>query len=126
MKFQPDELAGTNVVTRIEPGCLWVGKQSFTHSLVVPWRGEVHNWQAPRHDQLTAEHFARLAALKPEVVIFGSGTRLRFPAPALIRSLIEARIGVETMDTGAAARTYNVLAAEGRTVVGAFLIEHSL
>lgn len=125
MKFQPDQLAGTNAITRIEAGRLWVGNQAFGHSLVVPWRGEVQDWQAARHDELTAEHFARLAALKPEVVIFGSGARLRFPAPALLRALIEARIGVETMDTGAAARTYNVLASEGRTVVGAFLIEGS-
>jgi len=33
------------------------------------------------------------------------------------------RIGVETMDTPAACRTYNILAGEGRHVVGAFLIE---
>lgn len=126
MKFQPDQLAGTNAITRIEAGRLWVGNQGYAHSLVVPWRGATLDWQLAQHTELSAEHFARLVALKPEVVIFGSGARLRFPAPPLIRALIEARIGIETMDTGAAARTYNVLAAEGRAVVGAFLIERSL
>ncbi len=125
MKFQPDQLAGTNAITRIEPGRLWVGSMAFSHSLVVPWRGELSDWGAATSADLTPEHFARLAALHPEVVIFGSGLRIRFPSPPLIRALIEARIGIETMDTGAAARTYNVLAAEGRTVVGAFLIEDS-
>ena len=56
-------------------------------------------------------------------MIFGSGRRLRFVAPALMRSLIERRIGVETMDTAAACRTYNVLLAEGRAVVAALLFE---
>jgi len=62
-------------------------------------------------------------ALKPELVIFGSGPRLRFVPPALLRSLIDSGIGVETMDTAAACRTYNVLVAEGRSAVAALLLE---
>ena len=50
-----------------------------------------------------------------------SGPRIRFAAPALLRPLIDARIGFETMDTAAACRTYNVLLAEGRSVVAALL-----
>ena len=69
-------------------------------------------------EQLLAEHFEQALALQPELVIFGSGPRLRFVAPALLRCLIERRIGVETMDTAAACRTYNVLASEGRAVRG--------
>ena len=53
--------------------------------------------------------------------VFGSGARLRFPAAALLRPLIDAGIGIETMDTAAACRTYNVLLAEGRKVVAALL-----
>ena len=64
-----------------------------------------------------------MLALAPELVIFGSGQRLRFVAPALLRPLIERRVGVETMDTAAACRTYNVLASEGRAVVAALLLE---
>jgi uncharacterized protein len=60
-------------------------------------------------------------ALEPELVIFGSGAMLRFPPPSLYRGLIDARIGLETMDSAAACRTYNVLAAEGRSVVAALL-----
>jgi uncharacterized protein len=58
---------------------------------------------------------------KPELVIFGSGQRLRFPAPQLLQGLIKQGIGVETMDSGAACRTFNVLAGEGRHVVLALL-----
>jgi uncharacterized protein len=122
VKFQPDHLAGTNAITRHEPGALWVGNQRFDRSLLVPWIGEVKPWAPAAADELTPEHFDELLAMKPELVIFGSGPRLRFVSPALLRSLIDRRIGVETMDTAAACRTYNVLVAEGRSAVAALLL----
>ena len=122
MKFQPDSLPGTNVLTRHEAGRVWVGSQPFAHSVVVPWQGEVRAWPLARFDALDAAHFEPLAAMGAAVVIFGSGARLRFPAPALLRTLIQRGIGVETMDTAAACRTYNVLASEGRAVVAALLV----
>ena len=67
--------------------------------------------------------FEKLLEERPELVIFGSGQRLRFPSPSLLRSLLSAHIGVETMDTSAACRTHNVLLAEGRCVVSALLFE---
>lgn len=123
MKFQPDHLAGTNAITRHEPGALWVGNQRFDRSLLVPWRGDVKPWAPASVEQLSAEHFEQVLALQPELVIFGSGPRIRFISPALIRSLIERGIGVETMDTAAACRTYNVLVAEGRSAVAALLMD---
>lgn len=122
MKFQPDQLAGTNVITRHDADALWVGNTRFGHSLLVPWQGAVLRWAPARPDELATEHFEALLALQPELVIFGSGPRLKFVAPALMRALIDRRIGVETMDTPAACRTYNVLAAEGRSVVAALLL----
>ena len=126
MKFQPDTLDGVNVITRQESGRLWVGKTPFTHSVLVPWVGAVQAWEPARLEDLQARHFECLVALRPEVVIFGSGPRLRFAPPALMRALIEQRVGVETMDTAAACRTYNVLAAEGRSVVAALLLQTGL
>ena len=122
MKFQPDTLPGVNVLTRHETGQVWVGATAYPHSVLVPLRGEVVRWDVAGFDDLSAAHFDALVALAPEVVLFGSGERLRFPQPAWLRSLIERRIGVETMDTAAACRTYNVLAAEGRSVGAALLL----
>jgi uncharacterized protein len=123
VKFQPDVLAGTNVITRHDADALWVGSTRFARSVLVPWQGTVLDW-APRHPaDLTAADFEAVLALKPEVVIFGSGPRLSFVSPALTRALIERRIGVETMDTAAACRTYNVLVAEGRSAVAALLLD---
>lgn len=123
MKFQPDSLPGANHVTRQEPGRVWINGAPFTHSVLVPSQGSVLDWQAAAFEALGPAHFDRIAALAPEVVIFGSGARLRFPSPALLRTLHAARIGFETMDTPAACRTYNVLVAEGRPVLAALLLE---
>lgn len=123
MKFQPDVLPGTNVVTRHDADALWVGSTRFGHSLLVPWRGTVLPWAAKTPGDLTEAHFEAVLALAPEVVIFGSGPRLQFIKPALMRALIDRRIGVETMDTAAACRTYNVLVSEGRSAVGALLLD---
>jgi len=125
MKFQPDTLDGVNPITRQEVGCIWVGNTPFRHSVLVPWRGEVLPWDARSSQALQVEHFDCMLPLAPEVVIFGSGTRLSFPSQALLRKLYAAHIGFETMDTAAACRTYNVLVAEGRNVLAALLIEPS-
>lgn len=105
MKFEPDRLDGVNVISRQEGGRVWVNGQAHEQSLVVPWRGITLVWPVTDFDALMPSHFEQLLALKPEVVIFGSGSRLRFVAPALMRSLIEGRVGTETMDTAAACRT---------------------
>ena len=125
MKFQPDQLAGTHVITRHDPDALWVGSQRYAHSLLVPWQGTVQRWAPARPDELSAADFEAVLALAPELVIFGSGPRQRFVPAALMRALIDRRIGVETMDTAAACRTYNVLVAEGRSAVAALLLDPS-
>ncbi len=122
VKFQPDVLAGTNVITRCDADAVWVGTQRHVGSVLVPWQGAVLPWPPSRHGDLLAAHFDAVLALQPELVIFGSGPRLAFVAPALLRTLIEHRIGVETMDTAAACRTYNVLVSEGRSAVAALLL----
>jgi uncharacterized protein len=123
MKFQPDTPDGGNAITRHERGRIWVGATAYRHSLLVPWTGSVVAWAPQAFDRLDAAAFEQIVALRPELVIFGSGERLRFAAPALMRSLIERRIGVETMDTPAACRTFNVLVSEVRPVVAALLVE---
>lgn len=124
MKIQPDRLDGVNAINRHETGRVWVNAQLHENSVLVPWRGLVQTWPVDRLQGLTTQHFEQVLALAPELVIFGSGSRLRFVSPALSRSLIERGIGMETMDTAAACRTYNVLASEGRSVVAALLLEN--
>jgi len=123
MKFQPDTPTGVNVITRQDPGRVWVGPAPFVSSLLVPWAGPVLPWPVQTFDELNAELFEQIARLDPELVIFGSGSRLRFPKPPWLQALIRRHIGVETMDTPAACRTYNVLVSEQRSVVAALIVE---
>jgi uncharacterized protein len=121
MKFQPDRAEGVNVITRHEPGRLWVGIVLFEGSVIVPWAGTPLPWPVSAHEELSEALFSALLQWKPELVIFGTGPRIRFPQPAWLRGLIQARVGIETMDTAAACRTYNVLASERRRVVAALM-----
>jgi len=123
MKFQLDEPQGGNTISRHDGQSVWVNGQVHRQSVLVPWQGSVQDWGVTFLDDLQEAHFERILHFKPELVIFGSGTRLRFVPPRLYRSLIEAHIGLETMDIGAACRTYNVLASEGRSVLAALLLE---
>ena len=100
-----------------------VNGAEYRTSVIVPWTGQVTPWEVSNFDALTEAHFEALAAFQPELVIFGSGAKIRFPKPQLMKLLIGRRIGVETMDTAAACRTYNVLLAEGRSVLAALLFE---
>ena len=122
MKLQPDRF-DTLFINAYGEDWFAVSGQKKHHSLVISSQGQCSDWGCASLAELSQEHFDRLAADAPEVVIFGSGAKLRFVSPALLRGLIERGIGVETMDTAAACRTYNILAQEGRRVVGALLLE---
>jgi uncharacterized protein len=99
-----------------------VGPEKITHNVVIASGGQRIQWAA-RFEDLGEADFQVLADLGVEVVIFGSGARIRFPKPAWIAPLAQRRIGIETMDTAAACRTYNILAQEGRDVAVALLLE---
>ncbi|APW46619.1 Mth938-like domain-containing protein [Rhodoferax antarcticus] len=121
MKIHPDSIS-VQSIKGYGPGWVQVADQKITHSVIIGSRGERLDWQCQRFEDLTRAHFDQLAQLKTELVIFGSGERLRFVNPALTQALIGQQIGMETMDTPAACRTYNILASEGRSVVVALLM----
>ena len=122
MKLQADR-SDTLTINAHGPG--WVAVNGVRHhsSVVVDSQSGVHPWDCATFANLTPAHFTPLAGNHPELVLFGSGLKLRFAQPALLQGLIQQRIGVETMDTAAACRTYNILAGEGRRVVAALIVE---
>ena len=122
MKLQPDKF-DVQAISGYGPGWVGVNGQRVERSIVIGSKGENFAWNCERFEDLSAAHFEQLVASKPELVVFGSGHKLRFVPPAFLRALMALRIGVETMDTLAACRTYNILAGEGRSVVAALLVE---
>ena len=121
MKFQPDPIQSSSV-TAYGPGWVTVNGQNFTSNLVISTESAPYLWECARFEDLQISHFERLAELSPELVIFGTGERIRFAHPSLLQCLYARRIGVETMATPAACRTYNFLAGEDRKVVAALLL----
>jgi uncharacterized protein len=124
MKIQPD-IIGAQSISAYGPGWISIGGEKITQSLVIGSRGERFDWNCRRFEDLSTAHFLRLAALNAELVIFGSGALIRFPPATWIKPLIDQQTGIETMDTQAACRTYNVLASEGRKVIAALLLEYA-
>jgi uncharacterized protein len=120
MKLVPDALQGYSI-TGYGPGWLAVNGEKSHSSVIISTKGYT-TWNCNSFDNLQAQHFEQLIELKPELILFGSGDRIRFPQPQWLESLYAHRIGVETMDTQAACRTYNFLSAEGRKVVAALLL----
>lgn len=99
-----------------------VNGQRFEFGLAVsPQRLDLDIFRALRFELLETSHFEWLCRQEAEIILLGTGAKLRFPHPSLTRPLLEARIGLEVMDTGAACRTYNLLAGEGRRVLAAIL-----
>jgi uncharacterized protein len=121
MKFQPDAIQGPSI-TGYGPGWVAVNGERFTSNLIVSASGEHRLWECTGFDALHAGDFEKLLDMEPELVIFGSGDRIRFPKPQWLQALYARRVGVETMDTHAACRTYNFLAGEGRRAVAALLL----
>ncbi len=121
MKLLPDPTQASSV-TGYGPGWVSVNGERFTSSLVVSTVASLFLWDCADFDDLKASHFEQLANMDAELVIFGSGPRIRFAQPALMQALYARGVGVETMDTQAACRTYNFLAGEGRKVVAALLL----
>jgi uncharacterized protein len=83
----------------------------------------INDWNVERFDALNVTHFEKLCALRPEVVLLGTGQKNRFPSPDLLVPLINEGIGVEVMDMQAACRTYMILMVEGRKVAAALLFQ---
>lgn len=121
MKFIPDALQGPSV-TGYGPGWVEVNGEKHHSSIIVSSQGICQPWSCARFEDLAEQHFEELSSFASELVLFGSGAHIRFPRPQWLTPLYSRRIGLETMDTQAACRTYNFLAGEGRKVVAALLI----
>lgn len=99
------------------------GQRHESSLLLSPQGIEIAPWAGLGFEALTAEHFEWIATRDLDILLLGTGNRLRFPHPSLTRALMEARIGLEVMDIGALCRTYNFLIAEGRNVGAAVLFD---
>jgi len=123
MKLHTSSTEKYQTVTGYDHTGVEINAQRFDYSVLVMPEVAPRPWNVTRFEDLTAAHFEQIAADKPDVVILGTGERQRFVHPRLVASLSSQRIGVESMDSHAACRTYNILMGEGRKAVLALIIE---
>ena len=122
MRLTLDTPAGINLVTHLGPDGVRVGKRMLARSFIVSAADLHEDWGVTEPGAVSLASLAPALALAPEILVLGTGDRIRFPASQLFAALAERGIGLEVMDTAAACRTYNVLVGEQRPVVAALIL----
>jgi uncharacterized protein len=123
LELQSDPHSGANTITGYGDGYIEINKIPYSHAVLLSSDGEILEWDVKSFEELSSSDFAQMASFKPELIIIGTGKRQRFPRPELLKTLIEAKLGFEIMDSQAACRTYNILVGEGRQVLLALIVE---
>jgi len=122
MKLHLSDAPGKNLFTGYGEGYVLVNGLRHENNLIV-LPESIEAWKGGGIENLTAEDFDHLAALGVEIVLLGTGAKLRFPSPSLSAKVLGSGIGLEVMDSGAVCRTYNILVAESRNVAAALIVE---
>jgi uncharacterized protein len=122
MKLHLNPAGGRNVFNGYGDGFVLVSGVRHETGVLVEPEGEVAGWEVRDIADLDERQVARLAGLRVEILLLGTGKVLRFPPAHVLQPLAQAGIGVEVMDTPAACRTYNFLMAEGRKVAAALML----
>lgn len=145
MELQLQSRSAANTVTGYGDDYIEINEQTYHRAIYFRPEGPVSLWQVEDLQSITQESLIEAAGLikkdpdpfallneghtssaydnAPEILIIGTGKKQRFLSPAILQPLLAAGIGVECMDTRAAARTYNVLMNENRVVVAALLLD---
>lgn len=105
-----------------QPGRIMINDIPYSNSLILTRDRLLEPWRPHNIEQLQSSDLDVIVAEQPEVVLLGTGAKQHFPSAAVLAPLIMHNIGFEVMDTAAACRSYNLLAADGRKVLAALLI----
>lgn len=100
-----------------------VNERSLTRSFIVAPDALVEDWPVVGITAMRPADLDALFTLQPELIVLGSGETQAFPPADVMAACLQRGIGLEAMTNAAAARTFNVLAGEGRRVVAGFVIE---
>lgn len=123
MKITASNRANINFIRAYAPGEIRIGEQSIHSNCLITATQLIVDWQASDATGLTLAQLEPVFALKPEIVVLGTGSRQQFPPAEIQAALLSRGIGFEVMDLGAACRTFNVLLSEDRPVLAALLLK---
>jgi uncharacterized protein len=122
VKFTLEPNSGAHLIRGYSEGEIRIGEQRVRRSCIVSAETLITEWEPASFGELTVAHLEAIFALAPELVLLGSGPQQQFP-PADVRAAFSARgVGLESMQLGAACRTFNVLVQEERRVAAALFL----
>jgi uncharacterized protein len=116
------ETSSAITIRRVSGDAIVVGATRHTETIALTPDGLIENFAPPPLEELGVSHFELLLEYEPELVILGTGERTVFPPRELTFAFARRRVGLEIMNTAAAARTFNVLAGEGRRLAAVLYI----
>ncbi len=121
-KFSPDPVAAGPSVRGFSGGGFRIDEQVFAEGVLLS-ADAATEWQAPPLEELDVGALGLLLTRDPapEFLLLGTGAKLRRPPPAFAAALDAQGIGLEVMDSRAAAHAWGVLRAEGREIVAALM-----
>ncbi len=122
MKFAQDNQDEGYVITAYDADSVSINGKPFQQSFIITPAKLEENWAVTSIALLEQPHIEQILALKPELIIIGTGDKLIFPAVEIYSSIIQHGIGIDFMDTRAACRTYNILMSEDRDVVAGLIL----
>ena len=125
MELTRETECGQYQIKSFAPGELAINNHIYKKSLILTPRQIIINWPPQQLSELTQEHLQLIIALKPDIVLIGTGSQLIFPDTAILAPLMQAKIGYEIMDTLAACRTFTILAAEQRNVAVGLMVRNA-
>lgn len=99
-----------------------VNARTLTASCIVAPDRLIADWPVAALARLDDAALTPLFELQPDVILLGTGERQEFPSARVMAAALQRGIGLEPMANAACARTYNVLAGEGRKVAAAFIL----
>ncbi len=123
MHFSEDTPSGNFILNSYAPDSITINNQEYGRTIYVSPARIIDDIPLRRSDQLDIDSVQFIIDLKPELLLLGTGHRLKFPSADIIARFAQLNIGFEAMNHAAACRTYAVLAAEQRNVGALFLID---
>lgn len=121
MELNLDSYSG-NYIDAYESGKIIINEKTFSDHIVIAAKKIIYPWSIKSFPHFILEDFSSIIDEKPDILILGTGIAQIFPSAEILIKLYEHRIGLETMTTSAACRTYNILMSEGRNVMAALIV----
>src|SRR5690348_146047 len=122
MNLELDENNAVNLIKAYAPGKVIIRETTYTDNLIITPTRILPHFQPAHLSELTAAHLQCVLELNPRILILGTGKDTVYVKPEIYGNLLNAGIGVETMNTHAACRTYNALASENRDVAAILML----